>query len=423
MRIILLFFHIIILFVVVSFSNVFAVPFHGCTFYKPQFIPFSWPGTQGSGCADFHADHGACTITHCGFWGCISYSGIRVSGYLPDYFIEVTKKQGRSSFAEAMDGVGLNFQLNQSKKYWDINYPPIAGNIAQTGFSQTIEDSKSVFQHLSYARMITVPYSDPLWRFAGLDAPKGSSVPTCFAGISEFDPTTWNDDALRNPDFNISVALSPISSLLCLNAIGSTSQGAIASAKQIISALPIPTGVFDQFENQSFGPSCATPIPSWYGSAKSIQNASSFLSNPTSLCMGYMGALLPRTGKISASDNWTASLEAAYRMASLTEDHFNNGGGIHWDDKWQIVWPRVVAPYCFAPGGLNTPHEGTDASLKTVVDEFPGAQGIDDMVVAVWRKRESCKEPYDFSADIDFNTSFQIRKSTCDLMNATDGNP
>lgn len=401
------------------FAN--AVPFHGCTFYKPELIPFSWPGFQGAGCADFHADHGACTITHCGFWGCISYEGIRVSGYLPDYFIEVTKKSGRSSFAEAKDGFGLNAQLNYAKKYWDSVYPPVAGEFAQTGVSQTNEDSKQAFDHLYYARMLTVPYSDPLWRFAGLGGPKGSSVPTCFAGISEFDPYTWNDHPLSNPDFSISAALSPLSSTLCLSAIGSTTEGAISTAKQIVSALPIPSGIFDGIENMSFGPSCATAIPSWYGSAKSIQNASAFLSNPTSLCMGYMGALLPRTGKINASDHWTAALEAAYRMANLTEDHFGDGGGVHWDDKWQIVWPRVAAPYCFAPGGLNTPHDGTDAALKTVADEIPTAQGLDEMVVAVWRKRESCLEPYDYSADVDFNTSFEVRKASCEMFNATDG--
>lgn len=412
----------IFIFFMLVFLNAHSVPFHGCTFYKPQFIPYSWPGVQGAGCADFKSVYGQCTIVHCGFWGCISYAGNKVSGYIPDYFIEVTKKSGRSSFAESLDGAGLNSQLQLAQKYWDLNYPPVAPVVGQTGTSQTIEDVKSVYQHLSYARMITVPYSDPLWRFRGLDPPKGSSIPTCFQGISEFDPTTWNDDPVRNPDFAISAALSSVSAAVCLSSAGSTSQGAIATARGVISGLSIPTGNRTGIETQGFGANCAMAVPSWYGSAQSIQTAANFLADPTKLCMGYMGALLPRTGKISASDNWTASLESAYRMASLTQDHFNNGGGIG-DDKWQIVWPRVAAPYCFAPGGLDTPHEGTDTSLKTFADEFPAAQGLDDMVIAVWRKRESCLEPYDQSAEVDFNTSFAARKSSCDLMNATDGNP
>jgi hypothetical protein len=414
---------ILLISLLLSFAHSFAVPFHGCTFYKPRLLAHSWPGTQGTGCADFKSVYGACTIVHCGFWGCISYPGNKITGYVPDYFIEVTKKIGRSSFAESPDGAGLNSQLQFSEKYWDLNYPPVAPVVGQSGPSQTIEDSKSVYQHLSYARMITVPYSDPLWRFQGIDPPKGSSIPMCFQGISEFDPTTWNDDPVRNPDFPIATALSSISSIVCLSAVGSASQGAIASARQIINALPIPSGARIGIENQSFGPNCALPIPAWYGEAESIKTASKFLSDPTKLCMGYMGALLPRTGKVSSSDNWTASLESAYRMASLTEDHFSNGGGVQGSDKWQIVWPRVAAPYCFAPGGLNTPHEGTEASLKTVADEFPAAQGIDDMVVAVWRKRENCLEPWDQSAALDFNTSFPARKSSCDLINAMDGNP
>ena len=422
MRFNLFFSKIFLIYSILNCSQSIAVPFHGCTFYKPRFIPYSWPGGQGTGCADFQSVYGACTIVHCGFWGCISYAGNKVTGYVPDYYIEVTKKIGRSAFAESIDGAALNSQLQLSEKYWDLNYPPVAPIVGQNGTSQTIEDVKAPYQHLSYARMINVPYSDPLWRFQGLDAPKGSSIPTCFQGISEFDPTTWNDDPVRNPDFPIATALSSISAAVCLSAAGSMSQGAIASARTLIDSLPIPSGSRIGIENQSFGPNCAMPVPSWYGGAQSIKTASAFLSDPTKLCMGYMGALLPRTGKISSSDNWTASLESAYRMASLTNDHFTNGGGIG-PDKWQIVWPRVAAPYCFAPGGLDTPHEGTDTSLKTVADEFPAAQGLDDMVVAVWRKRESCLEPYDQSAQIDFDTSFAVRKSSCDVMNATDGNP
>ena len=404
--------------------NAYAAPFHGCTFFKPRFMVHSWRGGQGTGgCANFNAIRGACTITHCGFWGCISYPGTKVTGWLPDYFIEVTKKFGRSSFAEHPDGVALNAQLNLSKKYWDINYPPVAPEVGQTGTSQSIEDSRSAYQHLSYARMITVPYADPVWRFRGLDAPKGTGIPTCFQGISEFDPTTWNDDPVRNPDFSVAVATAPVSSVMCLSAAGSTSQGAIATARSAISNLPIPDGTRNGIENQEFGPNCAMPIPSWFGAASTIKSASKYLSDPTRLCMGYMGSLFPRTGKVSSSENWTASLSAAYRMASLVEDHFMNGGGIRADDKWQVMWPRVAAPYCFTPGGLETPHSGTEVSLKTVADEFPAVQGIDDLVVAVWRKRSSCHEPWDVSAEVDFNTTFAVRQATCTTLNALDPTP
>ena len=80
-----------------------AVPFHGCTFYKPRLtLPSFAGGTPWAGCASFSAVTGrnACRKVKgiCPF--CVTYAGDDVQMWLPDYYIEVTRHLGRSAFAK-----------------------------------------------------------------------------------------------------------------------------------------------------------------------------------------------------------------------------------------------------------------------------------------------------------------------------------
>jgi hypothetical protein len=143
---------------------------------------------------------------------------------------------------------------------------------------------------------------------------------------------------------------------------------------------------------------------------------------------------------VHTSNEWDAVQTIAYRMATLSEDHWLTGPGIEGGDRWQLVWPPATSPgahSCYRPGELrplealtNGPLEwpelfGSDGPVRpggTSVASY--AEGGSGYVFAVWRRFERCVEPGQgllFSADI--SVLQPARVALCSVMNGTDGMP
>lgn len=406
-----------------------AAPYHACTFLKERLIASSWPGGLKTGCADFNVTYGACVKYHCSPLGCIAYDGTVVSGYLPDYIIEVTPFFGRSAFAEDIDGIVMAKQLKAAVATWKINFPSIPsplGQSLQNGYDETREDNAQVYHHSLYGRMIATPNEDPIWRISNLDAPVGKAIVgsiTGFAGIAEFDPQTWND-GLLDPDKKIAVPLLPATNFACHGDM-SAAMGALQTAKQVIGNFPIPS-----FSPTNTGPVIALPVTSAtaaYGNLRPDSDALSFMRDPTRMCMGKLGPLLPRSGHSLTSERYSAAQIAAWRIASLTYDHFSapfgsHAGGVSPDDKWQILWPPVVptSSYCFAPGGINTPPLTINPAFEALT-HVPVRAGLDTLVIGVWKRRSSCVEPWETATAIaEINASHPVKVAACQIWNKTD---
>ena len=416
-----------------SASSVNAAPFHGCTFLKERLLASSWPGGLGTGCANFNVTYGACTKYHCTPLGCIAYDGTLVTGFLPDYIIEVTPYFGRSAFTDVLvkdpDGYVMASQLKSAVATWDLQYPSPPsppGTALQNGYDETQEDNAQVYHHSYFGRMLATPNENLVWKFQNMDDPVGKAIVgaiTGFNGISEFDPQTWND-GLLDPDKKISTPLIPATNLACHGAM-SAAQGAIQSAKQVIANLPVPS-----YNPPSSGEVIAMPVnpaSASYANLKPDSDALSFMADPTRMCMGKLGPLLPRSGHSTTAERYSASQIAAWRIASLTYDHFSapfggHAGGIMPDDKWQILWPPVVpsSSYCFAPGGINTPTL-TVNPLFEALTHISERAGIDTIVIGVWRKRSRCVEPWETAtATAEILGSYEPRVQACQLPNKLD---
>lgn len=416
-----------------STFSVNAAPFHGCTFLKERLIGSSWPGGLGTGCANFQVTYGACTKYHCTPFGCVAYPGTMVTGFLPDYIIEVTPYFGRSSFTDVLvkdpDGYKLAAQMKSAVSTWNARYPspPSPPGMAfQNGYDETQENNAQVYHHSYFGRMLPTPNEDLIWKFQNMDNPAGKSIIgaiTGFNAISEFDPETWND-GLLDPDKKISTPLIPATNLACHGAM-SAAQGAIQSAKQVIANLPVPP-----YYPQGGGDVIAMPVSpasASYSNLKPDSDALSFTRDPTRMCMGKLGSLLPRSGHSTTTERYTASQIAAWRIASLSYDHFSapfgtHAGGIMPDDKWQILWPPVMptSTACFAPGGLNTPTLTINPVFEPLTHISQRA-GIDTLVIGVWRKRARCVEPWDTaSATAEFFGTYAAKVAACQLPNKLD---
>lgn len=414
-------------------SKTYSAPFHGCTFLKERLIASSWPGGLNTGCAEFNVSPFACTTYKCTAFGCVPYPGAKVSGYLPDYIIEVTPFFGRSAFADVLakdpDGVIMAAQLKAAVATWKIHFPSIPsppGLAFENGHNETQEDNRQVYHKSLYGRMLPTPYEDVAWKIPGMDPPVGKSFVgaiTGFAGISEFDPQTWNS-GLADPDKKIATPLIPAANFAC-HGILSAAQGALQTAKQVIANLPT-----ENFSPTSTGEVIAlpvTPAAAAYGNLRPDSEALQFMQDPTRMCMGKLGPLLPRTGHTTVTDIYSASQMAAWRIASLTHDHFSapfgtHAGGVRWDDKWQILWPPLIptSTYCFAPGGLNTPPLTINPAFAALT-RLPIRAGIDTLVIGVWRKRSKCVDIEDgLRAGEDIIAAYPIKIGLCQILNKTD---
>jgi len=318
-----------LIFSLLLYNNAFSAPFHGCTFLKERLIASSWPGGLGAGCANFGVTYGSCTKYKCTPFGCITYPGTLVTGHLPDYIIEITPFFGRSAFTDLLakdpDGAVMLAQLKSAVLTWKAQYPspPSPPGISfENGHNETQEDNRQVYHKSLYGRMLPTPFEDVAWRFSDMDAPVGKSFVgaiTGFAGISEFDPQTWNS-GIADPDKKIAVPLIPAASLVCHGAL-SAAQGAIQTSKQIVANLPTQS-----FFPRNTGEVIAlpvTPAAASYANLRPDSEALQFMQDPTRMCMGKLGPLLPRAGHTTVTDIYSASQIAAWRIASLTHDHFS----------------------------------------------------------------------------------------------------
>jgi hypothetical protein len=398
-----------------------AVPFHGCTFYKERLQAWSWPGGMNTGCAQFSATFGACTKQKCGFWGCISYSGYWVQGWLPDYFLEVNSVMGKSAFSDSLDGVSLRKHIEIAKKWWRSNL----GNVMPFEVGVRSHSYELSSDHkLLYARALSVPYGTVGWTIPTIGSSAGSAMPVCYKAISELAPATWND-LLTSGDRKTAAVWSPLTALVC--GLGAPVAGAGQTAKQIISKFPIPTGTMP---DSGLPGGCAQPLPVWAQEAGGLTGQGAAAPH----CMGALGALLPRTGWVWASDQFNAHQQAAWRIASLAEDYFHQGIGVQPEDKWQQVWPAVPRAQCFIPGGLDRPNNFEPSTYTgdrmtgvfppIPFSDTPYRQGLSDAVFAVWRKRGTCLEPWEGVAAIaDIEAAYFMRLASCKSLNTMDGMP
>lgn len=394
-----------------------AAPFHGCTFYKSRLDGWSWPGGLHTGCADFSLDYGACRKVKCFLFGCITYSGTLFTGWFPEYFIEVTSRVGKSAFADAKDGGLLQKQMEKAKESWrehgDVN--PTASHARQDIHDNQM-DSKLLF-----ARALSVPYGTIGWSFPNVDKSAGSVGPLCYRAISEYVPETWADD-LDSGDRELAAAWSSLTTPACL--LGAPIVGAINTIAGAAGG--------GSSDDSSIDIKCALPLSASIQKIKALTGVSAY--NPAKQCMGVLGPLLPRTGWTNASDTYTAAQQAAWRLASLSEDYFLTDIGVQLSDKWQVVWPVIPRPQCFTPGSLL--RTSTLEPTTFMGDRFSGSpvpipgtdvpknQGLSDYVFAIWRKYEKCLEPWDgVAARVDFSVLHSVRSAACSVLNSTDGMP
>lgn len=417
-----------------SSGEVSAAPLHGCTFYKGRLMASSWPGGLQTGCADFEVQPLSCVKTKVVGPVTINYPGDVVSGRLPAYFIEVTPQRGFSLFAQDPDGVILKVQLSAADAYYEemlsTIFPP-AGIVADlVPFSEngTREDSPGDNGGMLFARTIKVPYAGLAWSFPTIGVASGSVFPACFAGISEFSPATWAD-VPGHGEQAMTALQAPLATVMC---------------NQPAAGLLLPElGLESPFDADALRAPCAFPtlaIAVTAGVFKPTSEAMEAFINPQNVCAGRLGPHLPRTGILHTSNEWDAVNTIAYRMATLSEDHWMTGPGIEPGDRWQLVWPPASSPAahaCHRPGEIrplealmNGPLEWpelpfTDGPLRpggaSVVAYSEGGSGY---VFAVWRRFEKCVEPLQgglFAADL---VALQpARVGLCTLMNSTDGMP
>lgn len=366
----------------VSVAN--GMPFDGCTFYTSRLAPFAWPepGEEGSGCANYKIEEGACTKTKMVAGAPVSYPGDRVSGRSPEYLIEVTPHFGRSVFAESSDGGALQRQLDRAAEFWKSEK-------GMSGFSDMLfggtnrasvrDGEESVLLH---ARVVRTPFGVTSWAWPqiGVVAAGAPAVPTCFLGLSEHSPAVWSDVpghaeeslALLFNGMNVCnvPGLAQLNNRIDppgLRPFEPCSRGVRRSAVRIGNALP-DSEVVDAFVN------------------------------PMLSCAGRHGPLFPRSGWVTTGNDELSNAEkVGYKFASLARDHFTSGPGVEAGDRWQIVWPpagNLEQARCFVPGAERPLAEiSRSVSLPMVpMTDGPGREN-GSVVIAVWRKWSKCVEP------------------------------
>lgn len=408
----------------------YAAPFHACTPFKERLIGTSWPGGLHTGCANFQVNYGACTITKHTWFGDIHYGGAQVSGYLPDYIIEVTPYFGMTSYSQDIDGALITAQMALAVSTWEKSNPGSAPVISN-GADESQEDTGQAYSKSLYGRMVASPFENPVWAFSMFGVPVGQTTGEIagLAGISEMDPVTWNDsDVVPDPDKYISVPLLPATTFMCHGPM-SVASGVINTASSAIAQ--INPGKYAP--PRSGAPVIAMPVlqeAALYADLLPDSDALAFTQDPTRMCMGNLGALLPRSGYSDVSDSFRASQTAAWRIASLTYDHFSapfgtHAGGVLPGDKWQIIWPPVypTSTMCFTPGSVATPPLNIAGSA--VYGQVTPARGfMDTLVVMVWRYHSACEQPWDGPGDAaEIVASYPARAAACRAINAVDGMP
>lgn len=410
-----------------------SAPFSGCTFFEPRLEQASWPGGEDQGCASFHIESRSCQKYKQLGPVTVTYMGDIVSGWLPAYFIEVTPYFGRSAFAEDWDGAHLQVQLDLATRWWeDVMSGELDDALEELGMSmeapegvsdmlrrgqgeQHYEEGGAELTQTWQARTIEVPYAGLAWNFLSIDVHSGTAFPECFTGISEYTPNTWAD-LPNNPERPAALIHSPL-------------HGLCQGASSALMGLDITGAGLGYLEFRANPPAeCAFRVTKNMARAASLSPTSEAMevfADPRKACMGRLGPLMPRTGVTALDNPRQAAEQVAFRMASLSGDHWLGGPGIKDGDRWQVVWPRtLLAPTCFQPGEFKLEElvTGGRSYLGLPATDGPykprtGIEGESTLVIAVWRRFDRCVEPIQgplFSVELE--VSQPLRKNACHAL-------
>lgn len=368
-------------------SGAAAAPFSGCTFFKQRLANHSWPGGTDTGCAQFHVQSQACVKFKVVGYTVVTYQGDLVTGRLPEYFIEVTPHFGKSVFTEDPDGAQLSVQLDTATEYWKAQLG-IAGAPDQVVAGANESDPTSPGQFL-FGRAVKVPYGTLTWSQATIGVNAGAAGPAvCYESLSEYSPEVWSDKE-GHAETGIAGIVNAVASDVCM-----------------LPGTAIPANLIDPPALDVVEP-CAVPATReqiLIGMGRPDSEVADIAINPSTMCAGRFGPLLPRTGWVADADELTAAQHVAYKTASIGKDHFNAGPGIEMDDRWQMVWPPSLNPLagqCFIPGVERPLVEMVPlVNMPTVpltdgpfMRPGPATEGKSPYVFAVWRRFTKCVEP------------------------------
>lgn len=424
--------YLIFILQVIFCTNIFALhlakePINVCKFFSSPFMGDSWESS--SSCSEFFSA-GSITPGGCQYSEIPPIRGTKTVFWFPYAFVEVTQQIGESLFADSADAAIPKAHLQLAKHWYQAAIvseaptilKPFASSLAPLStFSMVSNGTTNASTHFRrnlntwYVRMLPIPYATLAAGNGGLGdfKPYGSVrgnlsvAPGCFDGISEFSPGEWvwgNDDAL------LATAYAPFAFPACMIGAGVpaavVSQAASVAKNVVISQV----GNFDipQVTPSSLGAECDRPKAPHEGLIRNFQPGSDAL-NPLKLCMGSLGPLLPRSGKISGVGRYRTAEIAAIKFMSMLGDSLGNYQfHLKDDDKFQLVYPDNTMTSCFNPGRLT--------EITRLVAQEEKKSGQDVYVFAVWRRHENCLNPIAYnSATIKLNLTsmLKIRKVFC----------
>ncbi len=350
-------------------------PVTACTFYQSI-----WRAAF-LGCAEPSVKPLSCTKVKQVGLVTVKYKGDLVAMYLPDFVIETTTGFGQSLFQNASALLAKHLAKAQD---WQAKQTKASLGILENGGAQEKEQN-----YFWYARLLPVPFggmnSYPNVR-AGAG---GNGLPVCFTGIAEFYPDQW---LLGISDLPFAASWAPLGLPMCFTNAGIASSAAISAAQETAkkAAGDLIRSLTDiDISGYTSGMSCAHPISGKAGLTFNLKPGSDAL-DPSKVCMGGLGNLLPRTAQTLTHDKFRSSLAAAWRFSSLVSDfHPGSDSGMTHDDKWQIIYPQSSRPECFRAGQLS------DIPTGPFENRRPDSIGIKDeaYLYAIWRERDACLEP------------------------------
>jgi hypothetical protein len=346
-----------------------------CSFYNETRLSFHFWG-----CAEPTVNKRVCNKVKGICPACVRYKGDRGKMYMPDFFVEVTKKFGKSNFDHYPS---LAFHLNDAKSHYGLGMNQSAGFVKDGASSL---ESNSQFWHV---RILQPPFGTVAFPYFDMPV-RGvvtAAVPTCFQGISEYVSDQWN---FGISDMPFAAAWAPLGIGLCnsptssvppsdiRDAISSASGAAdIALGGASLPNIPVVNCAFAQSGRNMM--------------AMNLRPSSDALSF-SKLCMRSFGNLIPRQGHQETGDQFVSAIKAAWKFLSLAKDIYPHAGiSIEFNHKWQLVYPRVSSASssrCFKPG--------SPAGLVSSLGPLEAiSKDSGSYIFALWRPRNTtvCYEP------------------------------
>lgn len=387
-----------------SYSLSLKQPLNACTFFSTNFISSSW--LEPHSCSEF-MNLDKITPLGCQYSKFPPIRGTLTEFWFPYAFIEVTREIGGSIFAESLDAKIPLAHMKLATAWYQqavvseapVILKPMAAAFSPTatipifsnGTTQNNGNGRNL--HSWNVRMLPIPYSNLVTQGTGLGSfpPFGSMrgnvslAPGCYDGISEFNPGGWlwsGDDTL------LATAYSPFAVTACLSGAGIAGEVFSEAASKAKSAAIAQVGdlKIPDVNPSSLGIECDRPRAPHEGLVRNFQPGSDAL-NPAKLCMGTLGPLMPRSGKVTGSNKFkTAEIAAIKFMSSLGDSTGNFQFHLQDDDKFQLVYPNNTSPGCFKPGSLKELSRVLSLELRNVFAK-------DVYVFAVWRKNSECVDP------------------------------